>query len=226
MSLVHGKEQAAFIKNQCFRGIQIFGPAVIEHTAAKTNDASPAIAYRKHDPVAKGIVVPAVFFFSQSDFNELRPGYTLLFEGIGQFIPTVRGKSQLKRINRIIAQVPAMKIGKARFAIVGLYQTVMKEVTCQFINFKQAVPVLIPRNIICGLFYFRQWDMGPFSQSFYRFTKRDVFFHHNEFENIPVGMAAKTIIESFISSDTERSRFSLWNGQHAQKLRPRRWRTR
>ncbi len=112
VGFVHSKEQAAFIENHCFRGIQVFGPAVIEHAAAKTNDASPAIPYGKHDADAKGVVVPAVFFFGQSDFDEFRPGHSLFFKGIGQFIPAVRGKSQLKRINRVVAQVAAMKIGR------------------------------------------------------------------------------------------------------------------
>ena len=160
----------------------------------------------------------AVFFFCQTQCNQFFAGDALFHKGAGQLIPAVRCKAQLKGVNRIARYVTLVKIGQPRFPVMGLYQAVMEEIPCHFIDFRESVP-----QFIAGYFFSRPFDdgqgnMGPFGQSLDGVCKGKVFFFHNELKNVAMGMAAEAVEKSLIGRDAEGRRLFIMERTAGPKI--------
>ena len=59
VSPVQAKEDAPLVKEHGFRSVQVFGRAVIQHAAAKTNHSSTLIGDGNNNPVAEPVINPA-----------------------------------------------------------------------------------------------------------------------------------------------------------------------
>lgn len=73
MGHIHGKQEAPFIENRRFRGIEVFRLAVVEDSPAETDDAAAAVADGKHDPAAKSVVKVAIFSFARPSATSSLP---------------------------------------------------------------------------------------------------------------------------------------------------------
>lgn len=100
----------------------------------------------------------------------------------------------------------------------GLYQAVMEEIPCHFIDFIESVP-----QFIAGYFFSRPFDdgqgnMGPFGQSLDGVCKGKVFFFHNELKNVAMGMAAEAVEKSLIGRDAEGRRLFIMERTAGPKI--------
>ncbi len=59
---VQAVQFAALVKQRRFRRVHVFGLALIDHAAAESDDAAARIANRKHEPVAKPVVITEGLF--------------------------------------------------------------------------------------------------------------------------------------------------------------------
>ena len=112
-------------------------------------------------------------------------------------------------MNRLVRQMAPVKIGQSRLTIAGLDETVMEEIACHFIDLVQAVPFFVACHVFCRLFHFRQGNVSPFGQAFYRLAEGNVLPGHDELEDVAVGVTAKAVIEAFVRGDAEGSRLFI-----------------
>ena len=82
-------EVAAFVEQGCFRRVEVFGLAFVEHAPAKADDLAALAADGKHNAVAKTVVVFAVFVNHHAAVYQCVAGVGL--ECFGQWLPAVGG---------------------------------------------------------------------------------------------------------------------------------------
>src|SRR6202041_3783969 len=94
--LVQPVELPSLVKQGCFWGVQVFGLALIDDSAAETDDASARIPNGKHQPVAEAVVeagrafaAAGIAFDDHAQLQYLAPILFLRSEAVEEGVPGV-----------------------------------------------------------------------------------------------------------------------------------------
>ncbi len=196
LRLEQAVEFVAFFEQRCFRRVEIFRFALVQHTPAEADDLAAHVDDGEHDAVTEAVVAFASLAFDhQAGLDEA--GILVVGHGSLQVLPIVRRITDAEARGDFTGEAAPFEVVDGARSLFELFAVVARGGLHQVVQIRRD---LVLRHI--GGFL-RHGDADAFRKVFHRFHEAHSGVFHDETDGCAMRTATETVIELLGLTDRE-----------------------
>ncbi len=202
-------EFLAFMKYRGFRGVQVLGFIVPQHSAAESDDPATAVADREHHAVAEPVVALARLgvFHQQAGVDHRLLLQRVTAQVLVQVVPARRGEAEAEVPGDLAREAAALEVIDGSLTLRMAFKRLTIEVGSGRQQRVQRRVGGLSRFVRATAFFARDLHAGGFRQFLDSLGEVQVVVVHDEAEGIAARAAAETVVELLVGADAERRGF-------------------